>query len=260
MQGVWFAQTLAFTPIAYLVLVGVVKGINPVLEEAAQTLRGSPAYVFAHRHRCRSLLPGLANAFLIVFIESLADFGNPLLLGGDMQVLSTAIYFAVVGARQDRGVAAVLALILLGLMMSVFLGQRRDAVAAAPSRPSSARARPGVRVEPAAGPAHTPRSPLPAVGRADRGRLRHHPVRRLRRELGPRQLPLRCATTPAFGIVFDGGLRFTGEAWPSAGDHRRPRRDRRAAYRGASASASPTCSSGASVSGTRRVRVRHPDR
>ena len=50
-QGVWFAQTLAFTPIAYLVLVSVLKGMNPALEEAAQTLRGSARLRLAHRHR-----------------------------------------------------------------------------------------------------------------------------------------------------------------------------------------------------------------
>ncbi len=39
--------------------------------------------------------PGLANAFLLGFIESLADFGNPLVLGGTFEVLSTKIFFAV---------------------------------------------------------------------------------------------------------------------------------------------------------------------
>ncbi|MSP50681.1 MAG: iron ABC transporter permease [Alphaproteobacteria bacterium] len=122
--GVWFAQTLSFTPVAYLVLIGVIQGINPALEEAAQTLRAGPGRVF----RTVTLplaLPGIANAFLIGFIESLADFGNPLLLGGDFQVLATSIYFAIVGARQDRGVAAVLGLILLAIMIAVFVLQRR---------------------------------------------------------------------------------------------------------------------------------------
>lgn len=122
-QGVWFAQTLSFTPIAYLVLVGVVQGINPALEEAAQTLKASRARVFA-TITLPLALPGIANAFLIGFIESLADFGNPLLLGGDTEVLATSIYFAIVGARQDRGVAAVLGMILLAAMLTVFLIQR----------------------------------------------------------------------------------------------------------------------------------------
>src|SRR5438046_6326670 len=71
------------------------------------------------------MAPGIANAFLIVFIESLADFGNPLLLGGNLEVLSTAIYFAVVGVQQDPGRASVLAVILLAFSLGLFLVQRR---------------------------------------------------------------------------------------------------------------------------------------
>src|SRR4029450_13962080 len=39
LPGVLIAQLLAFTPIAFPVLIGVVQGISPSLEEAAQTLR-----------------------------------------------------------------------------------------------------------------------------------------------------------------------------------------------------------------------------
>ncbi|MBI3708267.1 MAG: iron ABC transporter permease [Proteobacteria bacterium] len=123
-QGIWFAQTLAFAPVAYLVMVGVIQGISPILEEAAQTLRARPGRIF-FTITLPLALPGIVNAFLIGVIESLADFGNPLLLGGDYRVLATSIYFAIVGARQDRGTAAVLGLILLALMMAVFVLQRR---------------------------------------------------------------------------------------------------------------------------------------
>jgi iron(III) transport system permease protein len=121
--GVWLAQTLALTPVAFLILGGVIEGISPSLEEAALTLRASPALVFRNV-TLKLLSPGLLNAFLIVFIESLADIGNPLLLGGEMEVLSTAIYFAVVGVNQDIGRAAVLAIVLLGFTLSVFALQR----------------------------------------------------------------------------------------------------------------------------------------
>ena len=124
LPGVWLAQTLALTPVAYLVLVGIVEGISPALEEASQTLRASPMQTFA-TITLPLMAPGVANAFLIVFIESLADFGNPLLLGGNLEVLSTAIYFAVVGVQQDPGRALVLAVILLGFSLELFLVQRR---------------------------------------------------------------------------------------------------------------------------------------
>ena len=123
LPGVWLAQTLALTPVAYLVLVGVVEGISPAFEEAAQTLRASRYRTFA-TVTLPLMAPGLINAFLLVFIESLADFGNPLLLGGNLEVLSVSIYFAIVGVQQDPGRAAILAIVLLALSLSVFILQR----------------------------------------------------------------------------------------------------------------------------------------
>ena len=124
LPGIWFAQTLAFTPISFLVLIGVVESVSPSMEEASQTLRASKWQVF----RTVSLplmRPGIANAFLLGFIESLADFGNPLVLGGDFDVLSTEIFFAVVGAQYDETRAAVLAVILLSLVLLSFLVQNQ---------------------------------------------------------------------------------------------------------------------------------------
>jgi iron(III) transport system permease protein len=123
MPGLLIAQTLAFTPIAFLVLIGVVEGVSPSMEEAAQTLRASRWEVFK-TVSLPLMRPGLANAFLLGFIESMADFGNPLVLGGNFDVLSTEIFFAIVGAQYDQGQAAVLAIVLLGFTLSAFYAQR----------------------------------------------------------------------------------------------------------------------------------------
>ena len=121
--GVTLAQLLAFTPIAFLVLVGVLQSVAPSLEEAAGTLRAGRWRTF-RTVTWPLIRPGVANAFLIGFIESMADFGNPLMLGGSFNVLSTDIFFAVVGAAQDQGRAAVLGMILLGFTMAAFTAQR----------------------------------------------------------------------------------------------------------------------------------------
>jgi iron(III) transport system permease protein len=123
MWGITIAQVLAFTPIAFMVLAGVLQGVSPALEEAARTLRASPWRVFT-TITWPLLRPGLANAFLIGFVESLADFANPLVIGGNFTVLSTDIFFAVVGASHDQGRAAVLALILLTFTLATFAIQR----------------------------------------------------------------------------------------------------------------------------------------
>ena len=122
-DGVLLAQVFSFTPTAFLVLIGVVEGISPTMEEASQTLRARPMRTF-RAVTLPLMVPGLANAWLVVFVESLADFGNPIVLGGSFGVLSTEIFFAVVGAQQDFGRAAVLAGIMLLLGFAAFLLQR----------------------------------------------------------------------------------------------------------------------------------------
>ncbi len=123
LPGIWLAQMLSFTPIAFLVLIGVVDGVSPSMEEASQTMRASRWRTF-RKVSLPLMAPGIANAFLIGFIESMADFGNPLVLGGSGGVLSTEIFFAVVGAQNDPARAAVLATVLLGFTLSAFMAQR----------------------------------------------------------------------------------------------------------------------------------------
>jgi len=121
--GVYFAQLLSFTPIAFLVLIGVVQGVSPSMEEASQTLDADRWQTF--RYVSLPLMrPGLANAFLLGFIESLADFGNPLVLGSGYSVLSTEIFFSIVGSVADPAKAAILAIALLTLTLSAFMAQR----------------------------------------------------------------------------------------------------------------------------------------
>jgi iron(III) transport system permease protein len=120
--GVGLAQTLAFTPIAYLVLVGVIRSLDVSLEEAARTLRADRWTLF------RTIIwpltrPGLANAVLLVMIESLADFGNPLLLGGGAPFLPTEIFYAIEG-RFDQHEAATYGLVLLMITLTIFILQR----------------------------------------------------------------------------------------------------------------------------------------
>ncbi|WP_436306346.1 MULTISPECIES: ABC transporter permease [unclassified Variovorax] len=123
MPGVLVAQLFAFTPIAFMIMRGVVQGVAPSLEEAAQMLRANRRRTF-FTVTLPLLKPGLANAFLVGFIESIADFGNPVVVGGQFSVLSTDIFFAIVGAQYDQGRAASLAWVLTIFALGVFAIQR----------------------------------------------------------------------------------------------------------------------------------------
>ncbi len=100
------------------------ESVSPSMEEASQTLRASRWQVFK-TVTLPLMRPGIANAFLLGFIESLADFGNPLVLGAEYDVLSTEIFFAIVGAQYDETKAAILAMILLSVVLVVFYLQNQ---------------------------------------------------------------------------------------------------------------------------------------
>ncbi|NLV58978.1 MAG: iron ABC transporter permease [Clostridiales bacterium] len=122
LAGIAIVQTLTFFPVCYLMLKGLLKNIDPSLEEASRDMGASRWKVFT-TVTLPLLLPGLGNAFLVTFIESVADFANPMLIGGSYDTLSTTIYLQVTGAYDKVG-AAGMAVVLLGLTLVLFLIQK----------------------------------------------------------------------------------------------------------------------------------------
>ncbi|OTA21951.1 ferric transport system permease-like protein [Xenorhabdus beddingii] len=120
--GIWIAQVLAFTPMAFIILDGAIKTVHPSLEEAAYTLRANRYQTFFHIF-IPLLKPALANAFLIVIVQSLADFSNPLVLGGNFDVLATQIYFYIAGSQLDYQAASTLGASLLVFSLLIFCVQ-----------------------------------------------------------------------------------------------------------------------------------------
>lgn len=122
LRGILIVQTLTFFPVCYMMLKGLLKNIDPSLEEAARDIGASRMKVFS-TITFPLLLPGLGNAFLVTFIESVADFANPMLIGGDYDTLATTIYLQVTGSYDSTGAAA-MAVILLSLTLILFFIQK----------------------------------------------------------------------------------------------------------------------------------------
>jgi iron(III) transport system permease protein len=118
-----FSETLTYFPIAYLALKPMLAAIDPNVEDMAFSLGSSRWRVF----RTVTLpltVPGLANAFLLLFAASLADFATPLILAGNsFPVLPTQAYLQITGLFDLRG-GAVLSFVLLVPAFAVFLLQR----------------------------------------------------------------------------------------------------------------------------------------
>ena len=122
LPGIALVQTLTFFPVCYLMLKGLLKNIDPSLEEAARNMGASRWHVFK-TVTLPLLLPGLGNAFLITFIESVADFANPMIIGGNYDTLATSIYLQLTGAYDKSGAAA-MAVVLLTISMGLFLMEK----------------------------------------------------------------------------------------------------------------------------------------
>ncbi|MCQ2612600.1 MAG: iron ABC transporter permease [Treponemataceae bacterium] len=118
-RGIALVQILTFFPVCYLMLKGLLKNIDPSLEEAARNMGASRWKVFT-TVTLPLLLPGLGNAFLVSFIESVADFANPMIIGGNFDTLATTIYLQLTGAYDKSGATA-MAVVLLCISMGLFI-------------------------------------------------------------------------------------------------------------------------------------------
>ncbi len=120
--GIAIVQTLTFFPVCYMMLKGLLKNIDPSLEEAARDMGASRSKVFTSV-TLPLILPGLGNAFLVTFIESIADFANPMIIGGSYDTLATSIYLQITGAYDKEGASA-MAVVLLCITLLMFIVQK----------------------------------------------------------------------------------------------------------------------------------------
>jgi iron(III) transport system permease protein len=117
------SEVLTYFPIAYLTLKPILAAIDSNLEGMALSLGATRWKVF-HTVTLPLCVPGLANAFLLLFAASLADFATPLILAGNVfPVLPTQAFLQITGLFDLRGGAA-LSLALLFPALAVFLLQR----------------------------------------------------------------------------------------------------------------------------------------
>ena len=118
-----FSEVLTYFPIAYLTLRPILAAIDSNIEGMAMSLGASRWKVFT-TVTLPLCVPGVANAFLLLFAASLADFATPLILAGNIfPVLPTQAYLQITGLFDLRGGAA-LSLALLFPALAVFLLQR----------------------------------------------------------------------------------------------------------------------------------------
>lgn len=119
LRGLIFVQSISFFPIAFLLLVGLLRSIDPSIEEASRDLGASKWRTFS-TITVPLLRPGIVNAILLVFIKSVADFANPMAIGGNFPTLAAQVYLQAIGSYDVQGGAAV-AVVLLDIAIILFV-------------------------------------------------------------------------------------------------------------------------------------------
>lgn len=120
--GLSAVLTLSLFTVAYMNLQGMLRALDPSLDEAATNLGASKWDVF-RTVTLPMLIPGIASSFLLLFVEAIADLANPLVMGGDFTVLASRVYIAIAG-EYDIFAGSVLSVILLVPSLTVFIVQR----------------------------------------------------------------------------------------------------------------------------------------
>lgn len=121
--GLLIAQTLCFFPMAYLICLQTLEGINANLEQAAKTL-GAGNFKIFWTVTVPLSATGIISAFLFVAVSVLSDFGNPLIVAGRFRVLAVEIYTQLTGWL-NVGTSAVLGIILVIPSVFLFVLQNR---------------------------------------------------------------------------------------------------------------------------------------
>jgi len=122
MDGLVFVQIITFFSVAYLMLRAMLERLDPSMEEAARSMGAGKIHIF-RTVTLPLLIPGIAGSFLLLFVEALADLGNPLFISGNVTVLSAQIFLAIAG-EYDYQKASALAVVLLIPTLIIFLVQR----------------------------------------------------------------------------------------------------------------------------------------
>lgn len=104
-----------------MMLVGLLNNIDPSVEEASSL--GANRFKVFTTVTLPLMAPGLANAFLLVFIQSIADYANPFVIGGKFTTIAVKIFQEGIGNYQ-LGLASALSVILLTISISMFTLQR----------------------------------------------------------------------------------------------------------------------------------------
>lgn len=136
--GVVLAMVLYVFPYAFLILSAALAVADARLYESARMLGAGPWRMF-RTITLPSTKYGLAAAIFVCFTLVITDFGNPMVIGANYNVLATEVYNQVIGqANFERGTVIGMVLLVpaaLAALLEKRLSRRQYALISDQSRP-----------------------------------------------------------------------------------------------------------------------------
>ena len=120
--SLWAVQTLTNFPYAALAIERMLAALPARLEAAGRDL-GAGGFAVFRTVTLPLMRPAVAGAALLVAIYVLADFANPLIIGGDFPLLATEAWYRIDGWADLRG-ATLLVTTLLPPALLLFAAER----------------------------------------------------------------------------------------------------------------------------------------
>lgn len=118
-QGILIIQILSLSSHAYLLISSSIRKIDTTLEDASRNLGASEWEVF-RTVTLQMMRPEIFGTALLIFLESMADFSTPLVIGGSYQTLASDLYIQITGLY-DMTTATISGIILLIPCVGVFM-------------------------------------------------------------------------------------------------------------------------------------------
>jgi iron(III) transport system permease protein len=136
--GIIISEVLYCLPHAFVILYTTLSAVDIRLDEAAESLGATPFKVFT-RITLPSAKYGIFSAAALTFNLTITDFGNPVVIGANYNVLATEIYAQVTNLyRFDLGATISIILLvpsLMAFMLNYYISRKTFAMISGAAKP-----------------------------------------------------------------------------------------------------------------------------
>ena len=136
--GIIVSEVLYCLPHAFVILFTTLSAVDIRLDEAAESLGATPFKVFT-RITLPSAKYGIFSAAALTFNLTITDFGNPVVIGGNYNVLATEIYAQVTNLyRFDLGATISIILLvpsLMAFMLNYYVSRKTFSMISGAAKP-----------------------------------------------------------------------------------------------------------------------------